>query len=323
MNRLTATVTLISSLMTVPICSAQQFPGAEENIPFLVTFGKIAPTSWGDDDHCQIYFFSIPESQKDPIYIRVFDAECGGENDEIKTAFDSRTKFAVYGGKGAISNDDAKQIDPTGTFDSGTLLDSKTLGEDAQYDNTWYTFGPFNPTEGEFMKEYGGYVFKMITQGISGDDGNLYRYFLSAKSDRNIPVEGANAFTFEYTFRLPNAVSVCHIYPYVDQDVIAVQQHNFDWDGDGTIRIVSVAKKGELVRMSSEDNWATSRHEIVDEEKNTSLDFQLIKTKQVRNNNVVFRVTNQYGKAMPFYSAPIGGVPKYKYSIGVKYLKTP
>lgn len=301
--------------------NAQQFPGEDENIPFLVTFGKTAPTSWGDDDHSQSYFFVIPETQKDPVYIRVFDAECGGENDEMKTAFNTRTKFAVYGGKGAFTNEASIKPDPVPGHDAGTLLDAKTFATDAKYDNQWYTFGPFNPTEGELVSHQGGYIFKMITTGVSGDDGNLYKYFLSTKADRNVPVEGANAFTYEYSFRLPNKVSVCHIYPYVTQDVIAVQQHNFDWDSDGTIRIVSVAKKGEPVRMSSEDNWADSRHEIVDEEKNTSLDFQLIKTKAVRNNNVVFRVTNQYGKAMPFYSAPIGGVPKYKYSIGVKYLK--
>ena len=28
----------------------QAVPGKDENIPFLVTFGKIGDTSWGDDD---------------------------------------------------------------------------------------------------------------------------------------------------------------------------------------------------------------------------------------------------------------------------------
>jgi hypothetical protein len=33
---------------------------------------------------------------------------------------------------------------------------------------------------------------------------------------------------------------------------------------------------------------------------------------------MVFYITNQYGELMPFYTVPIGGVPKYKYKIGVK-----
>ncbi|MCB9232991.1 MAG: hypothetical protein H6581_15145 [Bacteroidia bacterium] len=310
---------LILLLLLAVTGMAQQFPGKDENIPFLITFGKNAPTSWGDDDYTQIFFFAIPKDQRKPIYIRVFDPDVGGENDELKTVFDSRTRFSVYGGKGAISNEDATFHQPVGEYDSGTLLDSKVFGVEPKYDNNWYTFGPFNPNEGENSPEYGGFVFKMICEGISGDDGNTYLYFLSEDPERNVPVEGANAFTFEYTFRLPNKPSVCHIYPYIDNEVISVQQHNFDWDGDGLIRIVSVAKQGEKVLMSGEDNWSESIHPIVEEEKGGSLDFQLMKMNNIRNNNVVFRVTNQYGKAMPFFSVPIGGVPKYKYQIGVKY----
>ncbi|MEM7038906.1 MAG: hypothetical protein AAF570_18135, partial [Bacteroidota bacterium] len=135
---------------------------------------------------------------------------------------------------------------------------------------------------------------------------------------RNLDIEGSNAFTYEYTFRLPNTRSICHIYPYVDDRVVSVQQYNFDWDGDGIIRVVSVARKGEHVKMSNDDDWAISKHKISEREKNTSLDIQLIKSRNINNNNVVVRVTNQYGEALPFYSIPIGGPPNYKAKIGVE-----
>ena len=80
--------------------SAQPVPGKDENIPFLVTFGKDGKTSWGDDNFYQIFFFSIPKDYNKPFYIRVFDPDCGGENDEIQGEFNSKTKFSVYGGKG-------------------------------------------------------------------------------------------------------------------------------------------------------------------------------------------------------------------------------
>lgn len=318
LNRCLSILLLMSALILPSATFAQQFPGVEENIPFLITFGKNGVTSWGDDDYSQTFFLKVPKSQKDPIYVRVYDAEVGGKLDELKGIWNTKCKFSVYGGPGTWSNTDAKGAGPEGDYDSGTLLSTKTFAADVKYDTTWYTFGPFNPTEGEWVPVMDGYVFKVIAEGIVGDDGNIYKYFLSTRPDRNLKIEGANAFTYEYTFRLPNNNSICHIYPFVDSKVVSIQQHNFDWDGDGTIRIVSIARKGEPVKMSTDDDWALSKHEITDREKNTSIDIQLIKSKNVNNNNVVFSVTNQYGEAMPFYSIPIGGPPKYTPIINVK-----
>ena len=291
---------------------AQQFPGTDENIPYLITFGQDGSTSWGDDDFSQTFFMSIPASQKDPVFIRIFDPDVGGEFDEVKGEFDTRCKFSVFGGKNCFTAKSAQSHNPEGNYNSGTLLASKTFGQDPRYDGDWYTFGPFNPSEGEYIKEKDAYYFKVIADGISGDDGNIYKYFLSVRPNSNLKIEGGNAFTFEYTFRLPNEQSICHIYPYVSEEVVSVQQYNFDWDGDGVIRIVSVSRKGEKVKMSTDDDWAISKHPLVSAEKNTSLDIQLIKSSNVNNNNVVFRITNQYGEYLPFFSIPIGGPPAYK-----------
>jgi len=134
-------------------------------------------------------------------------------------------------------------------------------------------------------------------------------------------VEGANAFAYEYSFRMwddPNQVS--HIYPYIDDKTISIKESNFDWDDDGILRIVSVARKGQIVKTSGNDNWANEETKIRDEEKNTSLDIQMIKNKAnpVKNNNVVIFVTNQYGELLPFFTIPIGGVPKYNAKISVR-----
>ena len=76
------------------------FPGKMRIYPFWLHFGKDGKTSWGDDDFYQIFFFSIPKDYTKPFYIRVFDPDCGGENDEIQGEFNTKTKFSVYGGKG-------------------------------------------------------------------------------------------------------------------------------------------------------------------------------------------------------------------------------
>jgi ribosomal protein L24 len=142
---------------------------------------------------------------------------------------------------------------------------------------------------------------------------------LSNDPNNNIKVEGANPFTYEYTFRLhDNAGSVSHIYPFISKEVVTIEVHTFDFDNDGWGRIVSVAKKSEQIEVSGDNHWITSKHQIIEQEKNTSLDIQLIKKETIKNNNVVFYIKNQYGTLLPFYPSPIGGVPKYSYKIGVR-----
>ncbi len=62
-------------ILTVYNLYSQSAPAAEENIPYLVTFGANADKSWGDDDFCQIFFFRVPMNQTEPIYVRVFDPD--------------------------------------------------------------------------------------------------------------------------------------------------------------------------------------------------------------------------------------------------------
>lgn len=300
---------------------AQPVPAADENIPYLMTFGPEAETSWGDDDFSQSFFFKIPAEYTGQVFIRVYDPDTGGAVDEINGFWDTRTRFRIFGGAGCWSESDAQETEPIGNYDSGTLLATKTFGEDPRYDEQWYTFGPFNPTEGEWSERFQGYILKIIADGLSGDDGNLYRYYLSTEPNENKNIEGANAFAYEYSFRMHNnAEEVSHIYPYVDDRTISVKLSNFDWDNDGVIRIVSVARKGQPIPVSGEDVWTEHEFKIFDEEKNSSLDLQFIKRQSpvVRNNNVVVNVRNQYNELLPFFVIPIGGVPEYKYDIGTE-----
>lgn len=299
--------------------SAQMVPSTFEQIDYLVTFGAKSNPAWGDDDHSQVFFFVVPSSFTKPIYIRLYDASTGSNIDERNGTWDTKTKFSVYGGVGTHSHPDSRKTDPVGKYKSGNLMASKTFANETRYDNKWYSFGPFNPLEGEESEQMGGYVFKVIAEGITGDDGNLYKYFLSTQPDLNRDVEGANAFTYEYSFRLPEAAnSVAHLYPFIDKDMVSITQHNFDFDKEGAVLIYSVAKNRHKAEVSSNNNWGTSKHMIAEEEKNTSMDLQIVKSVTSRNDMACY-LTNQYGDAVPFFSSPIGGPPKYKYKVDVKY----
>lgn len=301
--------------------SAQVAPAIEENIPFLVTFGKDAEITWGDDDFLQIFFCLVPFDQKEQFYIRVYDPDIGGDYDEIRGSFNTTTRFSVYAGQGCWSDTAAQSIKPTGNYKSGYLLSSKTFGADPAYDKKYYSFGPFNPQEGEYAEKFGGRVFKIIAEGLSGDDGNLYRYQLSNSAEKNIDIEGGNFFTYKYHFRLhDDQKKISQIYPYADDKTISIEVSNFDWDNDGLIRIFSVAKNGLLCDVSNEGDWIVKRFPIVEEEKNSTLEIQFIKSQVSRiiNNNVVVSIRNQYGISLPFFVIPIGGVPVYSPNIRMK-----
>jgi len=319
MLRLVLTIVLILNCGNYAF--SQSAPAVDENIPYLVTFGADSKKSWGDDDFCQIFFCLIPASQTDPVYIRVYDPDTGGELDEPKDIFNTLISFSVYGGNSCWSDKDAQAIDPIGNYRSGILLATKTFGIESKYDKNYYTFGPFNPFEGEYVEKFDGRIFKIIAQGESGDDGNLYRYFLSTSPDNNLAVEGGNIFTYEYTFRLSNIQSqVSQIYPFVDDKTISIEVSNFDWDNDGIIRIISVAKNGVLCDISGDNNWIMRKFPILEEEKNASIEIQFIKNQSmmILNNNVVVVVRNQYGLSLPFFVIPIGGIPVYAPKIRMK-----
>lgn len=315
----------LSGLFLSPYSYGQPVPGKDENITALVTFGKQGETSWGDDDFNSVWFFAIPRDFTQQFYIRVFDPDTGGEHDEIQGEFNTRTTFSIYGGQGVDpdKNEESKGWINGMNYKGGNLLASRVFGGEPRYDNKYFTFGPFNPTAGDFSAKW-GYIFKIVCEGTSGDDGNLYRYFLSRDPENNIPIEGANAFTYEYTFRMWNDFkSVAHVYPYVDTGVIYIRLRNFDWDRDGHILVVSRYKQGIDAPISNEDDWADYRIAIEPKEVGSSLDFQFHKRQGelVKNNNVVVTLENQRGDALQFFSSPIGGVPVYQTSIQYRKVK--
>lgn len=319
---MTKRIYLIVTLLAIFFHSfAQPVPSTDEKFPYLGTFGKSSAKEWGDDDFVQSFFFVIPISEKNPIYIRIYDPESSGTNDELHgAAFNTKTKFTVYGGKGAHSDPANKDTDPKGNYKAGIQLATKTFGNEANLDNTWVTLGPFNPSEGEIDPTFNAsYIFKIVIEGTEGDDGNLYRMYLSSKPNENKDVEGGNAFAYEYSFRLADTKSsVGHVYPFIDSKTTAVVINVFDYDDDGVIRAITVAKKGVGEKSSGNNEWKKNKQEIVQEELNTSMDIQFIKLKDSNNNNIVVYIQNQRGENLPFYASPIGGVPKYKYKIKVK-----
>ncbi|MFD1871857.1 hypothetical protein [Hymenobacter bucti] len=300
---------------------AQAVPNPGENIQYLITFGAQADPAWGDDDFTQTFFFLVPQGQRQPVYLRVYDPDCGDQLDSQKGSYDTRTSFSIYGGPGAHSGAGARDPRPALKPQpvTGRLLQEKTFGGEAQYDEKYYTFGPLNPLEGELVEEFKGYVFKVIVRGLSGNDGNVYRFFFSTERAANNAVPGGNAFTYEYCFRLPPALrqATVHLYPFVNDKVVSMKQSNYDVDKSATLKVFSVSKNGHLGVVSGDKEWSSNVIPITDQERGLSLDFRLTSTTKTPN-DMVFYVTDQYDTALPFFAVPIGGPPRYKYDVDMK-----
>jgi hypothetical protein len=311
------TISLVLAMIISAKLPAQEVPSGQENMACLVTFGTNGDHSLGDDDFSQTVFFSIPKNQTTPFYIRIFDPETFGELDEAKDGWDTKMKYSVYGGKDSYYDKDARNVNPVGNYESGTLIDSKIVGSEPATNQKWISFGPFNPQQGEYVSEFDSYVIKLVIDGLKGDDGNGYKLFLSVKNTENIPVEGANAFAFEYSVRLQStANSVAHVYPYADNLITGFKIRTFDFDNDGQAKLYSSMKNGHLVSVSNNNEWSTSNHAIVSEEKNKCLDLQIVK-KEDDKNDIVLYITNEYDVPVPFFAAPLGGMPRYKYKVKV------
>jgi hypothetical protein len=164
----------------------------------LVTFGNMSGDEVVDDDFSQVVFCAVPANHPGDIWIRIYDPDCGGVLDRVNGLWETNTLFAVYGGRGCITDKDARGVSPTGNYASGKLLQQEIFAEESEVDGQWVTLGPFTTADGEQVEAFPGYVFfKLLVEGQTGNDGNVYSLFLSQRRGENSPVPHAALFTFE------------------------------------------------------------------------------------------------------------------------------
>ncbi len=311
-------IILIMLLLTRSYCS-QQIPTEDSNIDYIVTYSPEANKACGDDDYTQVFFITIPMSFVNKFYVRIFSPAANSEIDVKNGIFNSVFEYQIYGGD-SVLNEAAKDHNPIQGYNKGIVLERAIYNQEA--DTGWVTMGPFNPRDGgEFICPAGGKqrIFKVVCKGVKGNDGNLYRYYVSAKRDQNISIVGGNSFTYEYSFRMKKEKGAqCYIFPFIDRHTKAIQQYNFDYDGDGSIRLYTAEKKGMLLSTSGDGEWAQNTVKITENERNKSGEIVFAK-KGGWYNDVTFYLLNQYDESLPFYTIPIGNRPMKNHKIVVTH----
>ncbi|RMH69715.1 MAG: PKD domain-containing protein [Gemmatimonadetes bacterium] len=314
---------------------ADEVPHPSLNIPYLCTFGNQSAPDWGDDDFSQTVFFAIPEEIVDSLYIRIYDPEAGGQVDEPQGMWDTQTRFSLYGGEGAYTVADARGVNPTGDYRSGTLLADTTFAEQLETDGKWIVLATVNPAQGEYAD--GDFIFKLIVEGIQGDDGNLYRVDCSIFPDRPTTPTEIQVFAYEWSFRMPNEKGVVlHTFPFmVMRDVTYLIHHIWDFDNDSVMYLNTPTRPGIPAYTAGNNVWAVTKYDlgvddehppippqddvkrwfsttynILEEDYESPWTFEIQKG-TFRNNDVVIYVTDQNYQPLPMYSTvqPRSGKP--------------
>jgi hypothetical protein len=88
-------------------------------------------------------------------------------------------------------------------------LQQEIFAKESEVDGKWVDFGPFTVQDGEQLDAFPGYVFfKLLTEGKTGDDGNVYGLFLSQSALQNSEIAHSVFFGYEQIVVKENSLVV-------------------------------------------------------------------------------------------------------------------
>jgi hypothetical protein len=269
---------------------------------FIVTVGPDASESLGDDDHVQVIFFEVPASYTDSLYLRIFDADTGGDGDEFRGAWDTTITYTLRGGDDAYTHPNARSSHPDSSgINSGNLLTQTVIGNDGAYNNNWnLVFGPYSAGDGEEpVVGSSSRVFKFVVEGATGNDDNYYNVALSTDPLTNTAPAGSRVFAYSWTFFITTDVAQRPpLYPYVPPGTSVFEQHNWDMDyTSGIMRLhtpmqdITVPESG----ISGNDEEAWSAYSVQSGEDGTTWTVTMEFTATPLLNDVTFWATRDGG----------------------------
>ena len=264
---------------------------------FLITYGKDAGTEEGDDDFVQVIFIRISDTFTKKLYIRIFDADCGGANDSrYHGKWNTKTRFQLFGGKKAYSTYNLTQGAPVKeNIFSGTLLNDQTYGIDPFKDNQWYNFKEISPKEGESINKYR--YFKLIVSGVEGDDGNIFMVTASTHQRRNIPPDSVDLVMYSTTLHLPSRDVFSEMRVFVPQKTNYITVHNFDLYS-AYIHVVTKFRTDLPVKSSGQNEWMKSNIEILPDETDQYCGIRFKGGREMPNDGTFF-ITDHNGHLLP------------------------
>ena len=221
----------------------------------LITYGPGAASSEGDNDHEQEIYFLVPAGTKGPLWVRIWDADCGGDHDQIGRDGFGTTRFELFGGEGAWTTGligDAASQDPARP--SGVQLREADYSIDPALNNDWSNFAKVEIAQGEAVGDE--VVFRLLIRGIAGSGGNVYDVALSSEERHNVEPPGVRILSPALTFRQPEPNRIAELPFFVPQGSTRLRVANFDVVG--TEITLETAYRTTSLDVSPQGEAATS-----------------------------------------------------------------
>ncbi len=286
---------LLACLIIPALVYAYRIPDPNSNINFMYVFGRDGKASYGARKAPQIIFVKVPEAVKEKVKISIYDPDVSGAYDEKSGEWNTRTRFNIYGGTDAYTSIAGKTFEQIKRYDRGHLLASKTFSKD-EYDATTYTFGPFEVTDGELFE--GSRYFKIVAEGLSGDDSNLFAIEISP--------ENSEAFAYEISIRLSEIKGTrMELYPYIPRNTSRLIENNYDLDKDGGwIKLIGPTEAFDINR-SGTGSWNSTKIDVPVQisEIDRCWIYEITKDTQ-KNANMAFYITDENRETLPIYFRP-------------------
>lgn len=240
-------------------------PATGQEQPLSVTYGPGASTAEGDYDYRAAVYLRVPAAIEDQLFLRIFDPDTGGEHDLLYgDAWNTEVRFTLFGGPGAgtlpvapieeIKDEDLR---------TGEILAERVIGSSSAFDDTWQTIASFTANQGE--KEDGHFVFRLLVEGLGGDDANVYMPTLSLRDRRNLPPEGVEIVSFIPTVRIPDDEQVTELRFEVPADAERLTVRNFD-AANGDVSFTTTYRSLAL-SASGQDAWQEEVVELLPDER--------------------------------------------------------
>ena len=276
----------------------------------LMTFGLDADPAKGDDDFQEDVVIRVPKTISQPLYLRIFDPDVGGAEDEPSGPWNTRTRFALFGGDVSPGAPDpgagaAPASSSAGAAPGRPPLAEAVFGADPMTDGEWYTLGSFTPEQGEAVD--GSYVFTFLAEGLAGDDGNLYDVAVSTDPRINTPPPGVVLSSRGPTISIPpGRHRYAEVRFTVPSGTTGLTIRNFDLD-HAPAELERPFDQPVPLRSSADARWLED-HIALEPSLEPQAAGVLIRGGRTLSNNVVLQASDQDGTPLSF-ELPVQLVP--------------
>ncbi len=267
-------------------------PGQEKI--YFITYGNESSPKEGDDNFVQEIYFEINDLKSSTVYVRIFDADCGGSYDAKYGSWNTETEFSFYSlnqPKDFIADGNSKP-DESDLVD-GQLLFSRIFGFDNDIDGTWITLGKIElNSNGRGSRHY-----KMSVKGKDGNDPNVFDVILTGKENSQEQQEGIRKFSFLPTLRMNSPGEYAAIKFKIPVNSESLNIHTFDIDNAVSF-FQTRFNKSVPISLSGNGEW-TSNKIILDKYESGFEAAINIGQWGATPNDFTFYLTNNQGDIIP------------------------